>query len=235
MMLVDTRDLSLAPSLILWGEWERDTEAALKRITRPGAIVADIGANFGYHTLTLAKAAGPGGKVYAFEANPELVAMLRDTLMINGLSTRVEIHNLAILDKTGPTELCLMPGYMGGGHIVHDNGQGYQDRQTIPGSTLPDALPHVDRLDVLRLDIEGTEPLALRGAERIIRNSPDIHIIAEWSVPMLQHRCDLPAFIEWLCGMGMNFRRVGKGGTLSPVRRGDLASLPHCDVLISRR
>ena len=53
------------------GTYEPELQAALRELIRPGAVIYDVGANIGYVSLLLAKAAGKTGKVYAFEALPE--------------------------------------------------------------------------------------------------------------------------------------------------------------------
>ena len=58
-LLIDTRDRGSAPQLALVGRWEADVERVLIRLIRPGMRIVEVGANFGYHTLTMARAVGP--------------------------------------------------------------------------------------------------------------------------------------------------------------------------------
>src|SRR5688500_12933920 len=55
-------------------------DLVMRKYVRPGDSVFDIGAHLGFYTLLLAKLAGPEGKVFAFEPNPELLPSLRRTV-----------------------------------------------------------------------------------------------------------------------------------------------------------
>src|ERR1700687_2781541 len=90
-MFVDSRDISIAPHLILDGVWEEWTEAVLRRLIAPGMTVVEAGANFGYFTLIMARAVGVAGKVFSFECDPDLATLARDNVEINGLHKTVSV------------------------------------------------------------------------------------------------------------------------------------------------
>jgi FkbM family methyltransferase len=231
---VDTRDVSLTPSLILYGCWEPWIERALIGLVRPGAIAVDLGANFGYYTIALAWAVGPRGKVYAFEANPQLAGLLSATVATNGLRDRVVLANAAIIDREEVVKLHVDPQFVGGGHLSFGAEEPALEHYSVAGTTLCVALAGIERIDILRMDIEGSEPLALRGAEALIRNSPELVIVCEWSVPMMAAHCDLGGLIDWLSEMGFSFWEILIDSSLRPVSREGLLTLNHCDVAIAR-
>src|ERR1700730_160433 len=77
-------------TVFVFGRFENETAKALAKIIRPGAIVLDIGANIGAHTLPLAQLVGPNGKVYAFEPTKYAFDKLKQNLALNPeLMTRV--------------------------------------------------------------------------------------------------------------------------------------------------
>ena len=234
-IFVDTRDLSLTPSLIVYGCWEPWIETALLRLVSPGAVVVDLGANFGYYTLFLARAVGPKGKVFAFEANPHLIDLLSATIIANGLGARVVVKNAAIVDREDTVELHVDPRYCGGGHLAFGPEESELQHYRVKGTTLCNALADIERIDVLRMDIEGSEPLALHGAEQLIRNSPELIIICEWSLPMLVAHGDVPALVSWLTELGFSFWEIRTDSTLRPVPREEMLTIGHCDVVISRQ
>jgi FkbM family methyltransferase len=235
-LFIDTRDLSIAPSLIAHGKWEWWVETALSRLVRPGQVAVDVGAHFGYYTVALAQAVGEQGKVFAFEANPHLVELLTAGVITNGLTDIVTVINAAIIDHEEIVSFRVDPRFSGGGHLAHPIDTAALDSYTIQATTLSAALAGVDRIDVLRMDIEGCEPLALRGAEALIRNSPELTIVSEWDVGMMSDRGDVSEMVHWLAAMDFAFWEIKtEDATLRPCTAEELPALPHCDVVMCRR
>lgn len=232
-------DLSLTPPLLERGWWEPNVEATLRRLLRPGQAAADVGANVGYHTLVMAEAIGPTGQLHAFEANPAVAQLLSATLFVNGLTERVRLHAAAALDRPGPVLLSAAPGQAGSGNIAWEGAPpsyaiAYPLQIEVPAVRLDDALSALPLLDLIRMDIEGSEPTALRGAEALIRRSPALRIVLEWSVPMMRTRTDVPRFVAWLAQLGFGFWRIEPDAALTPVRPEDVVGLPHCDLVLAR-
>lgn len=237
---VPPTDMDLGPHILLNGIWETHVEKALLRLLQPGMLAVDVGANIGYHTLTLAGAVGPGGRVHAFEASPGLTPLLRASIFINGMTPWVTVHNLAALDRPGMVTLAAQPDHFGSGNVVPPGAEAgyhadYSSQVQVPGIALDLLLAEGPPLDLIRIDIEGSEPQALRGAATAIGRSPALRIISEWSVGMMAARADLGGFIAWLQGMGFRFWLVNAGGGFEPLAASALLALPHSDVLISRQ
>lgn len=234
-IFLDTRDIGLTPHIAMHGTWEREVELALEWLLRPGQTVAEVGANMGYHTLAMAAAVGPTGHVHAFEASPDVLPLLRATLAVNGLARSVTVHPKAAHDHIGTLEFSRDPDHIGSGHwSLPGEAARYSRRTTVPCVTLDAALGETaPELHLLRMDAEGSEPQVLRGAERLIRRSPDLRIVTEWSPPMMEVRADLPALVRWLGECGFGFWRIGPAG-LEPVAPEALPRLPHCDLVIAR-
>ena len=210
-------DVDLTPSILLHGHWEPHVEKAVTNSLRPGDTVIDVGANVGYHTLAMASAVGPNGTVHAFEANPEVMRLLRATMFVNGFSSwlgtgRVNLYEKAVLDKPGNVMLASAPGHFGSGHVINNARSyhpAYSTRVEVPATALDLAIEDcVGTVDLIHMDIEGSEPLALRGARALIERSPGIKIIMEWSVGMMRARDDVGEFVRWLVQRG--FRILGR-------------------------
>ena len=118
-MFVDSRDVSIAPHLILEGVYEEHTDAVLRRIVKPGMHVVEIGANVGLFTLLMCAARRRSGSVYAFECDPMLARIARDNLEVNGLGTIGTIDERAV-SKAGSAHSNFAPRlrHRGGGTLV---------------------------------------------------------------------------------------------------------------------
>jgi len=238
-------DLDLTPSILLRGQFEMHVERALTGLIRPGDKVIDVGANVGYHTLAIADAVGSFGQVYAFEANPDIMRLLKATMIVNSFSNfrgtgRVNLYENAVLDKPGTITLAVAPGHYGSGHVINsapasDYGAAYSARVEVPGVRLDAVLgPNVGAIDLLHMDIEGSEPLAVRGAQALIDRSPKLKIVMEWSTGMMSTRADVGEFVAWLTGRGFRFRLIEHSGQLTEIAASALLSLPHSDIVLSR-
>jgi FkbM family methyltransferase len=233
-------DLDLTPEIIQHGQWEPHVEQTIVGLLRRGDTVIDVGANVGYHTLAMAQAVGPeGGQVHAFEANPDVMRLLRATVILNGLSWVVLYENAA-LDRSGTITLASAPGHYGSGHVINDApssdyGPYYATRVDVAAIPLDGVLAdRVGTVDLMHMDIEGSEPLALRGAQALIERSPNIKIVTEWSVGMMRTRADVGEYVAWLVESGFGFWLIEPGGGLTKIDSSAAPTLPHCDLLLSR-
>lgn len=237
-ILLWTRDLGIAPHIALTGAWEPDVERVLHRLLRPGQRVVEVGANMGYHSLTLAERIGPTGQLHCFEPHPELLPLLRGTMALNGFRPpRVTVHGVAALDRAGDVAFRWDPLQIGSGHVAEgDDGAEYVRVAEVPAVRLDDLLgPLLPGLDLLRMDAEGSELLVLRGAEALIRRSPGLRILMEWSPVMLATRGDPAEGAAWLAELGFRFWRLaGPAAELAPVPAEAVAALPHCELLLAR-
>ncbi|MGG5886890.1 FkbM family methyltransferase [Falsiroseomonas sp. HC035] len=233
---LDVRDTAMTPHIALSGEWEREVENVLRRLIKPGAQIVEVGANMGYHTLAMAQMVRDAGHVHAFEANPRVLALLRDSILLNGFSGRVTVHGAAAVATTGPVAFAAEPQNIGSGHVALPNTvASYSDRFEVRGVRIDDVLADLPAADLMRLDCEGSEPLALRGAEALIRRSPGLVMVMEWDAPMLASRDDPAGFEAWLRGLGLDHVQQITSAGLRKVEPGSLHGIPHADLLLSRR
>jgi len=91
-------------SIYLFGRFERDTSKALKKATRPGMVIFDIGANVGAHALPMARWIGESGQVYAFEPTDWAFSRLKRNLNLNPSLSRTLIPvQCALTDNAAET------------------------------------------------------------------------------------------------------------------------------------
>lgn len=142
---------------------EAEEHALIAPLVKPGMTFVDIGANVGTYSLYVAKKAGPGARVIAFEPHPRTFAKLAYNLDANGVGN-VAAQNLAIAAEAGTMELYSD----GGGNIGHasllrEGAGAVRNTQAVPVAPLASvlALQGVERVDLLKIDVEGFEDRAL--------------------------------------------------------------------------
>jgi FkbM family methyltransferase len=232
-IFVYTRDLGIAPHLIMSGTWEWAIEHAVRRLLSPGDTVIEAGCNMGYHSLAMADRIGETGRFFGFEANPELFTLLQWTMNHNHFTGRSTLYNHAVTETAGQVEFAYDRDGIGGGHVVSGP---HVQREVISIAAYPldETLADLSNVAMLRMDVEGFEPMVIRGARGIIERSPDIVIVAEWSVYMMGARVDLPAFVDELAAQGFRAWRIDPTARFQPVAMPELLDLPHCDVAFAR-
>jgi FkbM family methyltransferase len=231
-IFVYTRDLGLTPHIIANGIWEWAIEHAILKLVAPGDTVVEVGCNMGYHSLAICGRLGPKGRFFGFEANPELFKLLRWSIDHNGFAPRATLYNHAVTQEPGEVEFTFDPEAVGGGHVA--NGDNAGQYLSIPGFPLDQTLPTLENVALLRMDVEGFEPFVIRGARQILKRSPDLRIVVEWSVEMMGSRIDLTAFVAEMREAGFQAWSIDGNSNFLPVALDDLIGLPHCEVAFSR-
>jgi FkbM family methyltransferase len=240
-IFVPPGDLGVVPPIAVYGIWEPQVEAVLRRLVKPGDIVVEVGANVGYHTLVLAERVGRAGQVHSFEPHPRLLPLLRATLAFNGaLGRRVTLHACAALDAPGRVGFAAAQEQVGSGHpqvlglsAAYD--EVYAERFEVEAVRIDDRLADVPSIDLLRMDAEGSEGLALHGAAALIARSPRLRIVTEWSPAMLAARTSPADLAAWLGGQGFRAWTIARSGRLEQVAIDALPGLPHGELVLSRQ
>ena len=176
-------------SYALCQEWEPSTTEIFKKMVKEGDTVVDLGANIGYFTLLAAKLVGKKGKVYSFEPEPRNYNYLLKNIELNGYDN-VFATQKAVSDETGKTKLYICPCDTGhhtinqyGGIKAHkpdfiDDKKDFVEVETV---TLDDFFKDTKQpVNVIKMDVEGAEMLALSGRDRIIRESKNIKMFVEF-------------------------------------------------------
>jgi FkbM family methyltransferase len=160
-----TDSLRIAPEFRQITEvYEPDVWARVMSTVTPGSVVVDVGAYVGLYTIALAQRAGPTGRVYSFEPDPQNCAVLRRHIELNNVSDRVEVHELAVGDKDD-----FVP-FTAGRDSQSFVGTSSSASETVRMTRLDTILPH-DGIDILKVDVEGFEENVLKGAEVLLSDS----------------------------------------------------------------
>jgi FkbM family methyltransferase len=151
-----------------------DFESAVSRylgqVIKPGDIVLEIGAHIGIFTIRLARWAGPAGHVYAFEPCPDSLQALSDHLAFNGVSDRVSIVPVAVSDVPGRAAF-YFDGTSGENTLSPRHGRlPFAHPVEVEVMTIDDfCSQRAITPSFIKIDIEGYELHALRGAARTVR------------------------------------------------------------------
>ncbi len=167
---------------------------------RVGDTVIDAGGCYGDTALCFAHKAGPGGRVFSFEFMPDNIQVFNRNLEMNpDLAERVEIVPHPLWSKSG--EKLYVEGIGPAAHITPT--QKTKDAKPVETLTIDDlarakGLPHVD---FIKMDIEGAELEALKGAEDSIRRfRPRLAISVYHRLP------DFWEIAQWIDGLGLGYR-----------------------------
>ncbi len=163
-------DLHIGAPIIAGAEHEPHVAAVLRERLRIGDVVLDVGANIGNFTMLAASRVGSGGRVIAVEPIARNRQLIVRAAHANGFD-QVEIIAGAASDQAGTIALRTHPETSNsatpaaaGERLRDERGIGV----AVPVLVLDERLATLDRLDLLKIDIEGMEPFALRGLERTL-------------------------------------------------------------------
>ncbi|MBN1797200.1 MAG: FkbM family methyltransferase [Spirochaetales bacterium] len=170
LFYIRRRDYSLrfyptALSLSLWADPRQriNDTLFLRRYLRSGDIMIDVGANIGSIALAASAFVGERGKVYAFEANPRIYAYLKKNILINRRKNII-IHNYAVGEKQGVINFSDTKS--------DDMNRIVEDPKAvcIKMISLDSLLPQQEKIQLLKIDVEGYEKFVIQGARRILKN-----------------------------------------------------------------
>ncbi len=173
---------------------EPGTSQVIRRLLSKGMTAVDIGANVGALSLVCARAVGPSGKVYAFEPDPEFADLLPETFDLNGTDW-VEVHRTAIGRANDQTTFHISP--IGGHSSIYPLPSSEAAQQLdiqVQVRRLDDVIGSDTKVDLVKMDVEGAELDVLIGMPRLIKQNPDLSIVAEYGRSHLSRQGLDPAF-----------------------------------------
>jgi FkbM family methyltransferase len=222
------------------GHFETAELDFLARRTISGVAV-DVGANIGVFSALLARSLGPDGHLHAFEPLPATVRRLRRTLDLNGLDN-VTVHSEALSDAIGVAELALYgPGFESWSSLTRQeidlstHRMEPDQRIEVPTGTL-DAFctaEGIDRLSVVKIDVEGAEGRVLRGAHDLLAaHRIDLLLLELSDNTLSSDGWSSRAVIELLDGHGYDTWTIVEGElrpfrTAGPVAFANLVATPR--------
>lgn len=197
-------------------EVERAEYAFYLSYLRPGMTVCDVGANVGELTVLFSRFVTPGGIVHAFEPVPSTFERLT-VVMQAGARSNVVLNKLALGAQTGSLLMNLYddehlswntvvarPRRPGGADVLPVG------REEVPSLRLDDYCDErsIDRVDLLKIDVEGSELDVLRGSERLLRARAIACCVFEFGATTLEYGVDPASISTFLAACGYSLRNL---------------------------
>lgn len=179
------------------GLGEPDVQRALVEHLRPGMTFYDLGANIGFFSLMAARLVGPQGRVFSFEADPEIAARLRENLSRNRFAN-ARVEQKAVWFEPATVSFARVdPGTSpdrGLGHV--STGESNSSTITVEAISLDQFAAENPAPDFVKCDVEGAEREVFRGAPELLANKRPILLVEMHSA---ENRRELQA--QWnACG-----------------------------------
>jgi FkbM family methyltransferase len=208
---------------VIHGSYEPEVVSLLEGILQPGMGVLDIGANIGFFSMLSAALVEPTGFVMAVEPNMKNVRLLEASRRLNGFA------HLSVLQAAAGAAVGLLAL-----HVMHTTGvtsdltdvQSSFANDLVPCLPLDAVWPAGRKIDLIKIDVEGSEYLALQGALHLIERHQPI-IITEFSPDGLVSLSGIKGidYLHWL---------VERGYALSVIEADGSTTSTYPDEILRR-
>lgn len=229
---------AISSMILKGGIWEpRVAELVHSLCTRPNTVYLDVGCNIGTH-LAIAKLAG-AAHIHAFECNPVTLEKLDSTIQMNGWEG-ITVWRTALSDASGVLPFTMVTDNLGASYIptthkgwggprkVHENGVAATTYDSLPVD-----LSGAEHL-VLKMDVEGHELQALRGATKLLGDSRLKHCILELNHACVDVSC-VEAIVDHLNSFGFTEAKLLFSVPSDTWCGGQLGSLPNYPAITKEK
>lgn len=191
----------------------------LSRFILPGMVVVDGGASCGIYTVAAAKLVGASGLVLAFEPGVEAFSVLQENIGLNGLKN-VRIYRAALSGREGKAAL-YHHAHGPNSFSLGPSGAPSVEYEEVTTRTLSRVAQEegVERIGLIKLDVEGAEELVLHDVQQLIAASRPVIILEVNGIAAQRLGLDPIGSLRVLESLGYTF--------FSLTEHGDLCSLDH--------
>lgn len=167
IVVPDRLDLITPYILLEQRDWFEDEIQFVRRLLKTGQKAIDIGANYGVYTLSMAKAVGPTGRVWAFEPASDTACLLGEAIAANGFS-QIVLERSAVSSTSGTARLSLNQNSEL--NALMRDAPSASAGETVPIVTLDECLTRYGwrDIDLVKVDAEGEESNIIKGGEKFL-------------------------------------------------------------------
>ena len=197
---------------------------------QPGMVFVDGGANLGVYTVIASNAVGDHGRVLSFEPGNDAYERLSANVAANG-ATNISPRKAALSDSSGHAPLYHTAGHSVSYSLAPDSDDDTSSEQ-VKTLTIDEVMAEegLDRLDFVKLDVEGSEELALRGAEQSLARFRPTVMFETLSEAAISPDLSRDGAWNYLADHDYDFFTVDDGGELVPAsepREGNNIAVPR--------
>ena len=189
---------------------DRHERQIVRQALRPGAVAIDVGANIGSYTRMMSDLVGVGGQVFAFE--PEERNYSRLAKEVQNLQNVVAVQ-AAVGNTTGAIDL-YVSDELNVDHRTYDPDRSRR-RLQVSCYRLDDYFPTGQRVDFVKMDIQGFEYEGLSGMSRLLADNEKVVLLMEyWPAGLARAGSSAAQLVELLSSLGFQLQFMTHGGLL---------------------
>ena len=221
-LFVDLSDHVIGLNIVR-GQYEVDEVQYMRSVLKPGDTAIDAGAHIGFFTMQMAAMVGPEGRVYAFEPFDANAELLERSIQENRFADRIDFHRAAAGAASGTATLTFPVETLntGGAYLLHDGTPALAGNQTtaVPVVALDD-LPIRRPVRMIKMDVEGAEPLVIKGAAALLREDRPV-VLSELHPTQLARASGTTAaaFLSAMRTIGYRAHLIEHGHVGAPLDR----------------
>ena len=202
---------------------DREEQQLLKKILSAGSVVVDAGANIGIYSQFLSRCVGPTGVVHSFEPSPENFKRLQSAMR---KLANVRLCQAAVGECSGRSKL-YVSDKLNVDHRTYATDGDSRCAVPIDIIALDDYFEPDQHVDLIKMDIQGYELHALRGANRVLADNPDAKLLLEfWPYGLKQAGVNWVELMDVLQTKNMSVSQVTNHG-LVPFRSDSVRVRPE--------
>jgi len=212
---------------------DRRERRLLTQLIRPGMTLVDVGANVGVYTHFFSRLAGTTGKVHSFEPSPANFRHLREHIR---RLPNVAANQAAVGASSGTARLYVSED-LNVDHRTFDSGDG-RSAIDVRLVSLDDYFSDGQRVDFIKIDVQGYEASVLQGARRVVLDNPELRILMEyWPYGLAKASVEPAALIELIGSLDLEIQATDtlRAPLVIGIEQESADFDDYCNLLLRRR